>query len=104
MGLVCKDCGAVSEPKRVTKGSMGIEIILWCCFLIPGLIYSVWRLGSRYDACRICKSSALLPLSSPIGKKIAAENGYVEPPPYRGSPAAEQFGRRLGRLFANKKK
>lgn len=103
MEMVCKNCGTVGEPERVTKGSLLIEIVLWCAFLVPGLIYSLWRLGSRHDACQACGSTELVPLSSPLGRKVAHESGYVAPAPYKGSQAAENFGRRVGRLFAKKK-
>lgn len=103
MTQVCRDCGTVGEPKRETRGSMLMEIVLWICFLIPGLIYSIWRLTTRYDACPACASRNLVPLDSPMGAKLALDTGYVAPPPYRGSPAAEAFGRKLGRLFAKKK-
>lgn len=103
MSQICKDCGTVAEPKRFTKGSIWIEIILWICFLVPGLIYSVWRLTSRYDGCRACESKNVVPVNSPLGAKLASDVGYVAPAPYRGSPAAEQFGRRIGSLFARRK-
>lgn len=61
----CMTCGVEAKPKVVTKGSMGIEIILWLCFIVPGLIYSVWRLTSRHDACPSCGSTTLVPISSP---------------------------------------
>lgn len=68
MEKICKDCGAVGDPKQVTKGSFFIEIVLWCFFLVPGLIYSIWRLSSRHEACKTCDSKAIVPLSSPLGK------------------------------------
>jgi len=44
-----------AETKTYTKGSTLVELALWCCFLVPGLIYSMWRLGSRYKGCPKCK-------------------------------------------------
>lgn len=69
----CKDCGQTGYPKRRTRGSLGIEILLWCLFLLPGLIYSIWRLTTRHDACRFCASAALIPPDSPVAKKQIAE-------------------------------
>jgi hypothetical protein len=71
--LICADCGHVGTPKSVTKGNIGIEIVLWLCFLLPGLIYSIWRLSSKHKACRACGQQTLLPLDSPRGKKLQAE-------------------------------
>lgn len=94
---VCKDCGTTGHAQRVTRGSLLIEIVLWLCFLIPGLLYSLWRLSTRYSACRACGSKNIVPLASPVGAKLAAENGYPAAAPRSG---AEEFGRAIGRLFA----
>jgi len=42
------------KPMKITKGSIVIEIILWLCLLFPGVIYSLWRVTSRYKACPKC--------------------------------------------------
>ena len=67
---ICKTCGNVGKPKMVTKGSILIEIVLWLCFILPGLIYSIWRFTSKYEACKKCNSTDLVPKDSPIGKKL----------------------------------
>jgi len=98
---VCKECGTTGSADRVTRGSLLIEIVLWLCFLVPGIIYSLWRMTTRYDACRVCGSAHVVPLDSPVGARIAAENGYPATAP---RPGAEDFGRWLGRKFAPKRK
>lgn len=70
---ICKDCGYVGGGKTITKGSILIELVLWCFLIIPGLIYSIWRHTSRYEGCPKCGGQALIPLDSPIGKKLSAE-------------------------------
>lgn len=98
MKRVCKDCGTVAEPETKARGTMGMEIVLWLCFLVPGFIYSIWRLNNKYDACPACGSETLLPLDSPMGKQVAQATGYVPPPPLRPSAEAVGFGRKLGRM------
>lgn len=71
--LVCTVCGHAGKPKRITKGSFLIELVLWCFFIIPGLIYSIWRMNSRHDACSQCGSTAIVPTSTPIGARILQE-------------------------------
>lgn len=71
--MVCKACGHVGTTQMVTRGSLAIEIVLWLCFLIPGLIYSLWRSTSRHSACRKCASTEIIPADSPIGKKLIAD-------------------------------
>jgi hypothetical protein len=70
---ICADCGTVGKGKTVTRGSFLIEIILWLCFIVPGLIYTVWRLTTRGKACSACGGTKLLPLDTPGGKSIAAK-------------------------------
>ncbi len=67
---LCTECLTKAVPVKVTKGSFWIEIALWCCILVPGLIYSIWRLTSKYKACPACQSSHIIPLDSPRARQI----------------------------------
>lgn len=71
--MICTACGTIGYPKKVTKGSFAIELVLWLAFILPGLIYSLWRLTTRYKACPQCRSPYIVPLNSPRGRKLAAE-------------------------------
>jgi len=71
--VICKACGHHGDSGTHTKGTFAVEVILWLCFLIPGLIYSIWRLSSRQDACAKCGSTEVIPIDSPIGKKLLQE-------------------------------
>ena len=103
MKLVCKNCGTIGEPKTVARGSMAVEIVLWLCFIVPGLIYSVWRLGSKHDACRACGSDQLVPSGTPAGRQLAEAVGYA-PEVIRPSDGAVSAGRALGRLVGRLKR
>jgi hypothetical protein len=70
---ICTTCGYIGRSKRVTKGSILIELLLWLAFLIPGLIYSLWRITSRYDACPKCGSPNMIPTDSPVGRRLLEE-------------------------------
>lgn len=71
--FICSNCGHLGHEKQITKGSFGIELILWLCFLIPGLIYSLWRLSSRHSACAHCQAPNLVPVNSPRGMQLATQ-------------------------------
>ncbi len=71
--LICANCGTIGKPKTVTKGSIATEIVLWLLFIVPGVLYSLWRLTTRAKACRSCGSENMLPLNSPRGKKLQNE-------------------------------
>ena len=67
---LCTTCGAQTNPITLTKGSFGIEIILWLLMILPGVLYSVWRLTTRERGCPVCRKSTLIPLTSPIAQQI----------------------------------
>lgn len=70
---VCVSCGAVGRPVSVTQGSFLIEVALWLFFLLPGLIYSIWRLTSKRSVCRVCRTGGhMIPVASPRGREMVA--------------------------------
>lgn len=76
---LCMTCGTRGYPKRITRGSILIEIVLWLFMILPGLLYSLWRLSSRRDGCRACGSAELVPLDSPRARAVLAQ--LAAPPP-----------------------
>lgn len=70
---ICANCGTESKGTVNTKGSIFIELILWLCFLVPGLIYSIWRLTTRHRACPYCHSPQIVPTHTPRGKQLRAQ-------------------------------
>jgi hypothetical protein len=61
----CMTCGTDGTARRITKGSIWIEIVLWLAFIVPGIIYSIWRLTTRRDVCGACGSETIVPPASP---------------------------------------
>jgi len=81
-GWICIRCGFHGQPMKVTKGSFGVELLLWLFFCLPGLIYSIWRLTSRYDACPSCLApSSMIPANSPEGQRLLAMHQASTPSP-----------------------
>lgn len=64
--MYCKACGHSGATSAKTPGSLWIEIVLWLCFIVPGLIYSLWRISARKQVCASCGSSELVPPGSPV--------------------------------------
>lgn len=88
---VCTACGSVGYPKKAVKGSSIIELAFWV-FAIAGLLtlsfpgpllgfillifaisYSLWRIVSKYHACRKCGQATVIPVDTPMGRKIVAD-------------------------------
>lgn len=77
--FVCANCGTQGWAKRYTKGSFGIEVVLWLLLLIPGIIYSVWRLTSKYDGCPQCGAANMIRAESPRGRQLLASQAQAAP-------------------------
>jgi hypothetical protein len=77
-GFICESCGEVGWPKTFTKGSIIIELFLWLLLIVPGIIYSIWRLTSRYKACPACHGR-MVPINTPGGRLLAQKfNPHVQ--------------------------
>lgn len=75
--LLCRKCGHIGAPKSAVKGNFLIEIILWLCFIIPGIIYSIWRASSRHATCQSCGSTELIATDSPMAHQMRAERSAI---------------------------
>lgn len=73
--FICNQCGFTGYPRKKVRGSIFIELLLWVFFLIPGLIYSIWRLTTKQLVCPNCGNATMIPLNSPIGQKLAKDMG-----------------------------
>lgn len=49
----CNKCGEIGRP--VIRGNILITFILLLCFIVPGIIYMIWRRGGK--VCSRCKSN-----------------------------------------------
>jgi len=70
--MVCTRCGS-RGGRRGLRGNAGIELLLWCLFILPGLAYTMHRTSNRPWVCRTCGAEAMVPADSPIGKKVVRE-------------------------------
>ncbi len=69
---MCLQCGSIGNTERFMKGSVLTELFLWLFFLLPGLIYSIWRHSTVAQVCAKCKSPNVIPLDSPVARNILA--------------------------------
>jgi hypothetical protein len=72
---LCTVCGTVGDTKRNMKGSILTELVLWLFFLLPGLIYTIWRHSTVAQVCRKCGSAAVIPVNSPVAQQTLAGRG-----------------------------
>ncbi|MBP8100953.1 MAG: hypothetical protein KAY54_03630 [Burkholderiaceae bacterium] len=72
--MVCTQCGQHGPAKSHTRGTMALELALWLMFILPGIIYSLWRLSTRANVCASCGSAALVAPESPAGRRMLRED------------------------------
>lgn len=92
--FLCTACGYAGKRKKMVKGSIGIELVLWLFFLIPGLIYSLWRLSNVYYICPSCQAQNIIPVTSPLAKKFLSDLQQKEaapPPPKKVIPPDDPY-------------
>lgn len=68
--MACLKCGTVAVPIKVVRGSMGMELLLWIFFILPGVLYSLWRLTSKHIACPSCGSADIISENSPRARNL----------------------------------
>jgi hypothetical protein len=68
--VACTHCKTIGYPKWETPGSGATEVVLWLLFLVPGIVYSIWRSNAAASVCPSCGSKAVVPLSTPAGQEI----------------------------------
>ncbi|MEM5787085.1 MAG: hypothetical protein AAGU11_07180 [Syntrophobacteraceae bacterium] len=64
MKIICPTCRYVGESKAIAKGSRKLEITLWCCLIVPGLLYTMWRQSTdgQYHGCPECSEPKVRPM------------------------------------------
>lgn len=103
--MICASCYYQGEPKTITRGSFAIELVLWIfffwAFLIPPLVYSIWRLTTRAKVCPKCGQATLISENSPRGIELTKKHslkGRIEyeviPQPFNlESPSKKPTGK-----------
>jgi hypothetical protein len=77
---MCLQCGVIGNTKRFMKGSVLTELILWLFFLLPGLIYSIWRHSTVAQVCTNCESPNVIPVDSPVARNLLANQPQAPAP------------------------
>ena len=81
----CNACNNFT-PTALRKGSGWIELILYLFYIIPGIIYSVWRRSGEPTVCPICKAAALVPAATAKPRPVVNREESVNPREERDCP------------------
>jgi len=77
--MMCTDCLQTAEADTLLEGSDLVEMLAWCCFALPGLLYCWWRHALRIKVCAFCGSRELVREA-----RAAAERAPRQAPPSSG--------------------
>ncbi len=67
---ICPNCKYIGKPETHSKGNFLAEVLLYVCFILPGLIYSIWRESTTKRICPKCRGALMVRKDSPMGQKI----------------------------------
>ncbi len=61
---ICLECGCQRDPIRAKRGLLLIEIFMWLLYILPGVIYSIWRRVRSQEVCPNCLNPSIVLTSS----------------------------------------
>ena len=61
---VCMECGCQRDPINANRGLWVIEIFMWLLYILPGVIYSIWRRVRKQQVCPNCQYPSVVLTSS----------------------------------------
>lgn len=71
--MFCKECYEVAVPKTVTPGYFIIELVAWCFMVLPGLLYTMYRISNKKKVCAHCGSESVIKADSFLAKKMMTD-------------------------------
>ena len=71
---LCSNCLSEIRPDdKVVEGSGPLGLLLLLLFLLPGLIYFIWRSTTKKPRCPVCRATFPVPLNSPAAANLLAK-------------------------------
>lgn len=67
----CRNCAYTGKPERFRKGSLKLEILLWCALIIPGIVYTIWRSTHVVLICPKCHFGPMMVTDTGLGYRMS---------------------------------
>jgi hypothetical protein len=58
------------KPMLLKKGSAKLEILFWICGIVPGIIYTSWRIKTAVQACPKCDKGIMISTKGSLGQRM----------------------------------
>ncbi len=107
---VCMECGCQQEPIMAKRGMLIIELLMWLLYILPGVIYPIWRRVRKHEVCPNCgEPSVVLTSSSRAMKMTRLLNMFPQPmmadspQPVSGAPSKPVSGKKVPPLKPEEK-
>lgn len=68
---VCSSCSYKDKPIIYKRGSGTLEIVLWICGIIPGILYTAWRNYTAIMVCPNCETASMISTKTSYGQRLA---------------------------------
>lgn len=105
MKVVCQNCGHVDLPSRKQRGHTLITIILLFFWIIPGIIYYIWRSTDRSLRCDRCHSINVIPMDTEAARMYVRPDVNVNSTDSRSRGVERSsVSFKLGKLWASSPK
>lgn len=67
---LCLECGCQREPVMANRGMLIIELLMWLLYILPGVIYSIWRRVRKQEICPNCRTPSVVLTASSRAMKM----------------------------------
>lgn len=86
---LCLECGCQRDPIDAKRGLLVIEIFMWLLYILPGVIYSIWRRVRKHQVCPNCRNPSMVLTSSSRAMGIRRLMKTFSQPPMANSKNSE---------------
>ncbi|MCF8724052.1 hypothetical protein LQ236_002072 [Nitrospina gracilis] len=84
---ICLTCGCQRQPINVRRGHIAIEVLLYLFYIVPGVMYTLWRSVRRHDVCPKCRTPSIVKTTSPQAFQLRRLMSTLSQP--KNKPAGE---------------
>ena len=69
----CNSCHNFT-PTGLKKGNGWIELVLYLAYIVPGILYSIWRRSGTPNVCPLCRAASLVPaaMAKPLDTTVSS--------------------------------